>query len=31
MGLVASLTELKTRMDEPKSKTVRVGHMRGQQ
>lgn len=31
MGLAASLKELKTRMDEPKSKTVNVGHMRGQQ
>lgn len=30
MGLAASLKELKTRMDEPKSKTVNVGHMRGQ-
>jgi hypothetical protein len=28
-GLVASLKELKTRMDEPKSKTVFVGHIRG--
>lgn len=31
MGLVASLQELKTRMDEPKSKTVHVGHIRGPQ
>ena len=28
-GLVASLKELKTRMDEPKSKTVFIGHIRG--
>ena len=31
MGLVASLNELKTRMDEPKSKTVQVGHIMGPQ